>query len=440
MRGKLVALLFSIWMIAIGAGGVYLAHDAWFNPNRFVTIGAQQYIAIGLMGMTCIAGLVHLLYMIGCFFGESELPSLSCILGVYYKAWQTLRSGWILIPFAVFMALRILGNLISHIEGQVMLRRFYHQALVGPPPFYSGMEFLSRLFLPGANRLAYSILPSAGVHLKNFDGGLFALIFILGSVRLYRGLEGYERDDYCAEGVSFLRKIFVPLVVLLSVSIFLFGFLNYEQLSIMMPPSMRNMQWGYLDLLFQVCNVVLSGFLMGGILGQLLGVREGRHPSLDGFLRDSVRWSKPLTGISLVALLPSLVWFHAEVIADILKYAVVAGLMFAPYSAVVEGCGVKRAFAKSLRFWKENWTNVASLLAAGVSVVLPLSMILIIPYELAFRAYGKNSLELFPAGIPYLLGAMVTGVFFLVAAWELYVSMRPVDVAVKMDGSPSEGG
>lgn len=422
-------MFFSLWMTAVGAGGVYMMHAPWAYPSGVIPNNGRTYFVLGLMWIICAVGVVHFVLNLRDSVGRSESKSLSVVLDACSRACLTIRSVWILFPFGLFTLLRILGALLTMADARLIMVRV-GQAVFAPPRPFLALETIWYLFNISVSHIRHNLFASILVSTVHFAGLASSLIFLFCSVGVHRGLARYAGDEKCAEGLSFLRKMFTPVVVGCIMTVFFTIWSAYEGISCQREIARRMANWGTLSFLLQIaCGAIANGFFMGGILGQLRRVWEGGSPSLEGFIRDSVRWSKPLTGISLIFSLFVVIQFRPfdrwvnqmPTLVGALLYAVPVTLMFAPFSVVLRGTDIRGALTDSLEFFRANWRGFATLLAVELSLVLLPLMILGIPEELAFRSFGRWSWMLFASTVPLYLGCMLADVFLFVAFWEFYV-------------------
>ena len=426
---------FCAWMIFISATGLWTTVSQVLHGDAYIVagclVGSVIFAALGIVGIW--------------HWREASRTrdgAMQQILRPYRTAWNDLfRRRWLFAAFGCVWAVNLLGGM----PGQVGLG-WRTEGIYS----YGASGVWDRLLslTPGAIRGAADTLlarffPGPGFQHSPVQLALLALVVLVACILIRRRLTRLAEETEYADGARFVTMLTVPLVIAsLAVAVgsplvHLMTVAHVSEAAAKHSPlAGYRPQFGVMaltNLLGALYTVAVSAAFMAGLAGSLRRQGQDEVISADTFLRDVVRWFRPLAGVYLmmvvayfVAGLPVLLRLLisprapslgiVEGLGAVLPIAASLLFAFSPYAVVTHGLKPVGALQRSVQDWSRRPWQVVSFVAAGIAIlIIPAAALLLIPGLVPVRGLA-NVL----AGTVSVTARTLIVAFLAVAVWEFY--------------------
>ena len=430
----------NLWMIILGAAGLLL-----IIRDAIHTSGDIMY----WVNFTLIALLLSLALIVGIARWSPEShKGLAGLAGLYLTAWRTLwRNGSVLFVFGFIALINAVGSLANEAVKFLLMPERLSHTWVKPwniSVFGAKYGFINHLLSTleyGLRSVSSKFLdwmvPGTGLTAVNsLPGVVFALVVLVSLIWIQKRLKELSVDNEYADDARFVQGLILPLAIVSAAVLVGYPMFIYKLLLAIKQGNPAYQQPLVVTILQIVCamgfSVMANGILIGGLAGSLNRSKQHQPVTRDTFIRDAVRYFKPLAGIYLIMYLASTIIYipllvgssmlDNELIHSLffaIEYAWLLALlllMFAPYAPVVCGDGSWAAIRRSIRDWIANWKDVLSFIALGFSLlVLPFVILDLVP-----ELIGPTSWLGMILSAPLSILRMVFVAISAVAVWEFY--------------------
>lgn len=429
----------NIWMMAFAVAGIWLVWPRPENPERF-------------RAMEAIAPLVGV-FVIGFFrvpisfyyeAGKDSRPTLDDMARLYLQAWRQLWSQrWLLWVFGAVLAL-------------ILLAAFANMALQPARPTdrmeipesedRTNIVFSSPIVGPAVASTDGHFIPSVG-GTGGGSAGVPILALALAGFLIY--LSAYAKrlmdDPRYSSQAGLIRLLAAPIVLILVAAAVCtpiawerFLTLCSASYSGQGQPQSEWMLHVTLGLGAWLVVLLLTAFLVSGVLGSLVRVKRNEAVTLDTFLRDVVRCFSPIAGFYLLLAVLSLALLLITsnpagmnsgpaavslAVARVIRWLVVV-LMFVPFAIVSHGLGALQGIGRGVRDWFSHGADSLSFVALGITFISIAEILKEIPSRVLYVYSNDHSYIWVLLG--YVNAAILTATpilitaFMIVAVWEFY--------------------
>lgn len=413
----------NLWMIAFGAAGIYYTTTSFFSTD--FSSGKPWF------------ELARTQVLLGLVLAVGFLPPrrLDEVAKIYTRAVKGLwQRKWMLVFFAIITAI----NVTASISDDVLSRHYLAASMKEKYQLHWVVHPLKSLPYAIANSIPKTVsntlawfMPHSGLNSGPADSVVLAVVLVLVIPWAYSRSTRFGREENGIRlvQIAMISAATLALVTLLVVPKSYIASLQQAATNSKSYPtalgSVNRMEhlWGLMR------AGLVSPFLIGGLIGSL---REGTEVTIDSFLKNSIRYFKPLAGTYLLlTFIGYLTWFTpfdwryadygstAAQMYEGLEYTltiIAMLLMFAPYSIVLGVVGTQRGMGIGVRTWLSNARSVVPFIAVGIAFVTPVLLIRkLVSTLIAPTSWFCDMLVPIQMAIGTLLVAVM-----LLAVWEFY--------------------
>lgn len=425
----------NLWMIVFGVAAIGLI----IVDYRSFVYSDTRFALITALVIQAVIVLIGVLWLPVPILGKEDVkktPSLSDLAMVYLDACKQLwQRKWLLRLFGIIAALNLMGGLIETIiSTHYLAARAAEMGYLKPTPLQHLPHLLaSRLPHVTVNSLNW-FFPRSG--LSTSTGGIMviAAALLLTLPWLYSRLARLRKEEAYSKDAQFLQSALVScgIIALAVLAVvprsFILGLQDIAKGVNRFPDPMY--AFVVASSVWMLVQATLNASIVSGTVGLLK--QEQEEVTFDSFLKASVRYFKPIAGLYLlmalilyaleipqIKMMFSKASYHPMQLfaaLDTLVTVVTLLLMLVPFAIVGRNLGTWQGIKLGVRQWLANAGRVISLIALGITFLVPILLLESIPnWLIGPTRWFHISLMPFYVAIDTLLVA----VMFL-AVWEFY--------------------